>query len=146
MIRRAAAASALALAVANCGATPPSMARLQNQATRVCDQARARGAAIRAPAVPAQTGAFLKKGLALIRPELAALRRLQPPRGDAGAYSAAVGAMTREVNLLSSTAKALDRGADPLSAIKTLQRRLTPVEADDDAAWQTLGVPACVTS
>ena len=81
----------------------------------------------------------------MLRPEVAELRRLQPPSEQAGAYSTALDATAREVNLLVATVHGLDRGADPLSAIKTLQRRLTPVEAHNDAAWQTLGVTACLT-
>jgi hypothetical protein len=146
MTRRAAAAGVVALVLSSCATASPSMSRLHSEATRVCDRARALGARIRAPAIPAQTTAFLRRGVAVLRPELAELRRLQAPSTEAGAYAVALGAMAQELSLLSATVEGLDRGADPLTAIKTLQRRLTPVEANNDAAWQTLGVPACVTS
>jgi len=45
--------------------------------------------------------------------------------------------------LPSATARFLRRGADPVSAVKTLQRRLAPTESAEDAAWHTLDIPAC---
>jgi hypothetical protein len=57
---------------------------------------------------------------------------------------AGCGRASPSIASLTSTAHDLDRGADPLTTIKTLQHRLAPVEADDVAAWRTLGVPACV--
>ena len=144
MRRRAAVASLAALAVAGCGGSSESMKRLQAQAGRVCTKTLDAGSLIRAPAVPARTSAFLRHGIAVLRPELAGLQRLRPPSEQADEYTAAVGGLDRELTILGLTVHDLDRGADPLSAIKTLQRRLAPVEAREDAAWRALGVPACV--
>jgi hypothetical protein len=96
------------------------------------------------PAIPADTTSFLRRGIAALAPELAKLRRLRAPSEQAGAYSTALGSIARELTILTDTVHDLDRGADPLPTIKTLQRRLAPVEADADAAWRTLDVPACV--
>jgi hypothetical protein len=145
MKRRAFAAGAAALAVVGCGAPSATLISLRTQATRVCDRAQARGAEIKPPAVPAQTAAFLHRGIGVLGPELAGLRALRVPREQSGTYSAALGSMARELAILSGTAHTLDRGADPLTAIKPLQQRLAPVEAAADAAWRTLGVPACVS-
>ena len=139
---RLAAASLAALAIAGCGGSSPTLAHLQAQASRVCTVAA--DADIGGPAAPAQTSAFLRRGIAALRPELVDLRRLHPPSEEGGAYAAALQSLSRELTILSGTVHDLDRGADPLSTIKTLQHRLAPVEADDDAAWRTLGVPACV--
>ena len=144
MIRRSILAGVVALAVAGCGSASPTMARLRAKATRVCTRASARGTRIAPPPVPAQSGAFLHRGIAVLRPELASLRTLHAPSEQAGAYSAALGSLARELAILTATARDLDRGADPLTTIKTLQHRLAPVEANGDAAWRTLGVPACV--
>jgi hypothetical protein len=145
MTPRALAAGAAALAVAGCGSSPPSpSAQLQRQATRVCTQAQARGAEIKPPVVPAQTAAFLRRGIAFLGPELAGLRALRVPPVQSGAYSTAVGSLARELTILTATARDLDRGADPVAAIRALQQRLAPVEAAAGAAWRTLGVPACV--
>jgi hypothetical protein len=135
---------ALAVVVAGCGAASPSLARLQAQAAGVCTWTQARSTRIEAPRVPAQTPAFLRRGIAILTPELAGLRRLRAPSEQSGAYATALQSLARERTILSGTVQDLDRGADPLSTIKTLQHRLAPVEADDDAAWRTLGVPACV--
>ena len=80
----------------------------------------------------------------MLGPELAGLQRLRPPSEQADEYTAAVDALDRELTILVVTVHDLDRGADPLRAIKALQRRLAPIEAREDAAWRTLGVPACV--
>ena len=144
MIRTALAAGAVALAVAACGSSPPSIGRLRTQATRVCQRALTQTSSLQPPATPAQTASFLRHGIAALGPELAQLRRLPTPSDQAGPYAAALDAMGRELTLLTATVHALDRGADPLSAIKALQHKLTPVEARDVTAWRTLDIPACV--
>ncbi len=144
MIRRAIVAGVAALVVAGCGATSPTLGHLRAQAGRVCTRALGHEVKIAPPAVPAQTAGFLRRGIAVLQPELAGLRALRAPSAQAGAYSAALDALTRELAILTTTAHDLDRGADPLTSVRTLQHRLAPVEADSDAAWRTLGVPACV--
>ncbi len=144
MSTRAVLASVAALAIAGCGGASESVKQLRAQAGRVCTRALDAGALIEAPAIPAGTMAFLRRGIAVLRPELADLRTLRAPSEQAVAYSSALGALARELTILTAMAHDLDRGADPLSAIKTLQRRLAPVEAGEDAAWRTLDVPACV--
>ena len=144
MIRRVIVAGFAALALAGCGSASPSAARLQAQTARVCTRASAQGARIAPPRVPAQSAAFLRRGIAVLRGELTDLRALHAPSEQAGAYSAALASLAHELAILAATAHDLDRGADPLTTIKTLQHRLAPIEANDAAAWRTLGVPACV--
>lgn len=143
MTLRAILAGVVALALSGCGTASPSMTRLRLEATRVCAQALARSARIEPPAVPARTAAFLRRGIAVLTPELAELRALTAPSEQAGVYSDALAALAREVTLLATTIHGLDRGADPVSAVKTLQKRLAPVESAGDAAWTKLQVPAC---
>ncbi len=145
MSRRAFVAGVTALAVAGCGSPSPTMARLVAQATRICTRAVAQGARIAPPAVPAETGAFLRRGITTLTGELTDLRALPVPHGQAGSYWTAVGSITEELLILTGRVHDLDRGADPVSTVKALQRQLTPVEAKGDAAWRMLGIPACVT-
>jgi hypothetical protein len=144
MTGRAVLASVAALAVAGCGGSSESLQKLRAQAGRACITALDAGALGAPPRVPSDTSAFLRRGMAVLRPELAGLRRLRAPSEEAGAYSTALASLARELTILTDTAHDLDRGADPPPTIKTLQRRLAPVEADGNAAWRTLGVPACV--
>lgn len=142
--RAFAVAGAVALGVAGCGPPSTTLVSLRAHATLVCTQAQKRGARIAPPAVPAQTAAFLRHGIAVLGEELAGLRGLRAPSEQAGAYAAALQSLTRELTILRATVHDLDRGSDPLTTIKILQHRIAPVEADYDAAWRTLGVPACL--
>jgi len=143
MIRRALAAGAVALALSACGSAAPSASRLRAQATGVCRSALIQTSRIEPPATPGQTASFLRRGVAALGPELAQLRRLHPSTEEAGDYADALDAMGRELAILTASIHALDRGADPLGAIDTLQHTLTPVEAREEAAWRTLNIPAC---
>ncbi|MGH2881482.1 MAG: hypothetical protein ACRDPA_02055, partial [Solirubrobacteraceae bacterium] len=67
------------------------------------------------------------------------------PANEACTYAAALAAWSRQVTILDDTIRRLDGGADPLSMIKTLQRRLAPTESAENAAWRTLGIPACLS-
>jgi hypothetical protein len=145
MSARAIVAGVAALALAGCGGSSPSMVKLRARAARACTTAFAAGALIQAPPVPAATNAFLRRGIAVIRPELADLRTLRAPSEQAGAYSSALAALARELTILTATAHDLDDGADPVTTVKTLQHRLAPVEGASDAAWRTLGVSACLS-
>jgi hypothetical protein len=136
--------AAAVLALAGCGTAAPSTAAFRTRAARVCAHANTAGARLRPPATVSDLGTFLRHGSELLRPELAALKTLRPPPSAATSYSAALRARQQELSLLDATAHDLDGGADPVSAIKTLQRRLSPVENDDDDAWRALDIPACV--
>jgi outer membrane murein-binding lipoprotein Lpp len=141
---RAVAAAVAVLALAGCGGSSASLDRFRTRAARVCARTLAQDVRIAPPERQAATGAFLRRGIGALRPELAKLRALRPPNAQASAYSEALSSLAREIAILTTTVHDLDRGADPLPAIKTLQHRLAPVEADANAAWRTLDVPACV--
>ena len=98
--------------------------RLRGQATRICQGALAQSDRIAAPSLASDTAAFLRRGTYVLGPELAQLETLRPPSDQAGTYSAALAAASRQVTILDDTVRQLDRGADPMSLIKTLQRRL----------------------
>ena len=137
--------AAAVLAVAGCGSSSPSASRLRQQATVICQRAATQSNQITAPALPSDTAAFLRRGAVVLAPELAELRMLKAPADAASSYSAALAAMSRQLNILDGTVRDLDHGADPLSVIKTLQRRLAPAESAENAAWRTLDIPACTS-
>ena len=145
MIRAAIATAALALAVAACGGSSQSIGRVRRQATSICQSALAQSDRIAAPSLASDTATFLRRGTYVLGPELAELRALRPPADAAGTYAAALTAWSRQVTILDDTIRRLDGGADPLSMIKTLQRRLAPTESAENAAWRTLGIPACLS-
>jgi hypothetical protein len=145
MIRVSIVAAAVALALAACGSSSQSIGRLRRQATGICQSALAQSDRIAAPSLASGTASFLRRGTYVLRPELAELRAVRPPSDQAGAYSAALAAESRQLAILDDTIRRLDRGADPLGVIKTLQRRLSPTEVAVDTAWRTLDIPACVS-
>jgi hypothetical protein len=143
MSRRGLLAGAVAIALAGCGTATPTTGAFRAGATRVCTRAIAKAGRVPPPATVADTTTFLRRGTAVLRSELAELRALRAPTAQTTAYAAALTADQRELDLLDAVVHDLDLGADPLSAVKTLQRRLSPLEAADAAAWRALDVPAC---
>jgi hypothetical protein len=145
MIRVAIAAAAMALAVAGCGSSSQSIGRLRRQASGICQSAMAQSDRITTPLLASGLASFLRRGTDVLGPELAQLRALRPPSDQADMYSAALAAVSRQLTILDDTIRELDGGADPLSVIKTLQRRLSPTESAENAAWRTLGIPGCLS-
>jgi hypothetical protein len=137
-------AALAALTASGCGDTPPSLTQLQNQASRVCVVAARQMDLIPSPAVPIGGEAFLTRGVAVLAPELAQLRSLTAPREAADVYSTAMRALSQKVSAVRSTVRSLDQGADPVVSVRTLQQRLTPLESQEDGAWQALEIPACL--
>jgi len=140
---RALSLAVVTFAIAGCGSSSPSLSRLRRQATRICQRALATSDRIQPPALPSDTEPFLRRGASVLSTELSQLRTLKAPADSASSYSAALTAQSRQLTILDETTRGLDRGDDPLSSIKTLQRRLAPTESAEDAAWRTLDIPAC---
>ena len=138
------AALALATCAAGCGGGSPTASRLRSDATSVCNAAGARAARIAIPSSPAEVAPFLQLGIRALQPELVQLRRLRPPREAASAYSGAVGSFAGELTTMEDTLQRLHHGADPVGEVQGLQRRLAPLEARENAAWEALGVSACM--
>jgi hypothetical protein len=134
----------ISLCVAGCGATSLSTQELRSQATRLCTAARHQTDRIAAPSSPAGAGPFLSRGIVALSPELSGLRQLQPAHDLAQVYSTAVSSFSQKLDALHQAAHAVAGGGDPVSAIKTLQQRLTPLEAQEDGAWRALEIPACL--
>jgi hypothetical protein len=142
---RALSLAVVAFAITGCGSSSPSLSRLRRQATAVCQRALASSARIKPPARPSATVPFLRRGASVLSTELSELRTLKAPAENAASYSSALRAQSRQLTILDDAIRDLDGGADPVSAIKTLQRRLAPTESAEDAAWRALDIPACAS-
>jgi hypothetical protein len=140
----AALVTALALAAAGCGGTSSTSARqIRAGAARVCTLATQRLNSIPTPEVPAEGTMFLRRGIAALAPELAALSAMHPG-GDLGVhFRKALSATEQELKVLQSSLKGLKAGNDPIVAIKTLQAQLAPLETQARTAWRALGVLDC---
>jgi hypothetical protein len=141
---RRAATLAVALALAGCGSSSLSTSQLRTRARRICAGARRRADRIPTPSSPAQTSAYLEHGLAALRPELAALRRLRAPSDFAGEYREGLDALGAEVVALRVAVTRLAAGDDAVVAIRTLQQQLAPDEAQTRRMWSALELPSCV--
>jgi hypothetical protein len=131
-------------ALAGCGGDTLGAKELRSRATTACATATRQINGIGMPNSPAGGRLFLTAGVATLRPEVAALSALHPPHELAATYTSTVGQLGVIVSALDTTAGALGQGSDPVIAFKTLEQRLAPIEAQQNQAWQALGVPACV--
>jgi hypothetical protein len=120
------------------------MLRLQRQATRICRSSNQRFARIPTPTSAAGAEVFVQQGIVVLRPQLRRLRRLRAPSDVADVYGAAVDALSRKLTALERASHTLKHGADPIIATKTLQHQLTPIETQEDNAWEALEIPACL--
>jgi hypothetical protein len=134
---------AAALAAAGCGTSTLSAGQLRNYATKTCNLARRRTDQIATPSTPSGGVSFLSRGIAALTPQQATLEALRPPADLAGEYRTALQASRMQLAALRFTLTELRAGNDPVDAIKSLQSKLSPLEAKGDAAWQSLGIPAC---
>jgi hypothetical protein len=143
--RRAWASALAALAAAGCGGSSSlSAQQLQTGATQACTTATQRLDAIPNPKLPSEGAAFLRRGVAALRPELTALAALHPDGTLGEQFSRARTATEQELAALESSLKGLKAGNDAAVAIKTLQAQLVPLERRATAAWLALKIPACV--
>jgi hypothetical protein len=144
MRRRAAwALVGAAVLLAGCGSSTLSAQALRARATRLCREAVARSDHIHLPASNTSGGAFLAQGIAVFRPELAALRKLAPPSRLAGPYRVALADSGQQLDALVAADHNLRSGEDPVLAIKQLDVELGAINARDQASWRALGAPAC---
>jgi hypothetical protein len=145
-VRRGAAASAaaLSLALTACGSSSLSDRQLRADATRVCTVTRTRLNRIAVPSSPAAGVRFLRRGMAVLAPEIKGLRALSPPSALGSTYSRALDALTSELADIEVADTRLVHGGDPVQIFQTLASRTAPLEAQANGAWTQLQIPACV--
>jgi len=131
--------------LAGCGGSPLSPSELRDQAGQICRQMVQQSSTIRRPKAPSGTAAFLNQGIAVLKPGVEQLRSLDPPNADADTYHRAVQSLSDQVANLEQTEREVRRGGDPVSAVQSLQQRLTPLQTQADSDWRTLGISACVS-
>ena len=145
MSRRASGLAALgliaAVALAACGNSSLTPAQVRARAGRICINAANHLDAIRAPTAASGAQTFVRRGIAVLAPEVRRLRALQ----TRGPVAGAVRALDGELAALRGTLTGLRSGNDPVVAFKTLQRQLAPLELRVNAAWRTLRIPVCVS-
>jgi hypothetical protein len=135
---------ALTLGLTACGGDTLSTRELRNKATTLCTLANKQTNQLAPPSAPAGAAAFITDGAAILRPQLARLRALHAPSDLAQVYNTAIDGFARKLDVLDAAARDLKAGEDPVIAMKTLQTKLTPLEQQEDGAWQALEIPACV--
>jgi hypothetical protein len=142
-VRRAAAALIVAVLIAGCGSSVLSDRQLRSDATRVCAVTLTRLNRISVPSSPTGGEPFLRRGTRALRPEITALRKLSPPEQLQSSYNRALDALRSQLAEMDGTDARLRRGADPVEAFHTLAGGLAPLEAQANAAWSALQIPAC---
>lgn len=134
----------LATLIGGCGASSRLSANeLMRRATRVCQEAAAQTARIPSPSGPDETALYLKRGIAVMKPELEQLRALRPPGDVADVYRVSMTTFARKLEYLNAAVHDLAGGEDPIIAMRTLEKNLAPVQSQEDGAWQALQIAAC---
>jgi hypothetical protein len=134
-----------AAAIAGCGGSGRlSSSDLANQATQICALASKQTDRIKSPINPTGSAVFLRQGITALTPELAQLRKLHPPADAQDVYTTAINSATKKLALLRTASAQLAHGDDPVSTLQSLEQQLAPVVQQENGAWQSLGIPACV--
>jgi len=137
-------AVASALTLAACGEGTLSSAQLRTRASAICVRTAAATDRVAVPSTPAQGGRFLREGLAQLRPAAAQLGALRPPSRLHDRYERAVQLARREIALIAEHQRAAAHGEDVIDTYRRLERRLAPLEREENAYWRGLQVPACI--
>jgi len=152
MPRRALPVLALALValpaalLAGCGDASLSASQLRAQAGAICARTAAATDRIALPITPDRGDAFLRDGLAQLRPAAAKLGKLKPPAELHRRYDRAVQLAGQEIALIARHERAIARGEDAVGTFRALQAALDPLTSEENAYWRGLGIPACVRS
>lgn len=152
MVRRALPVLPLALValaaalLAGCGEASLSASQLRTQASAICTRAAAATDRIALPTTPDQGDAFLRDGLAGLRPAAAQLSRLKAPAELRRRYDRAVQLAGQEIALIARHERELARGEDAVGTFRALQAALDPLTSEENAYWRGLDIPACVRS
>jgi hypothetical protein len=144
-VRRALLAAGLVTALTGCGSSTLSAQGLRADAAVVCERASVRLSRIAQPSSPAAALPFLRRGAAVLGPELTALRRLAPPADLSSRYHATLAEFGSAVQIVRGTTAVLEHGGDAVASFASLEHALTPIVASENAGWRTLQIAACVS-
>ena len=132
-----------AILVAGCGGSSLSNGQLHTDVTRICSLTTVRTNRIPTPDSPAASATFLDRGIAALTPELEGLQALHPSGDDANVYRSTVNTFAEKVRALKDAERGIDRGDDPVRTLQELQRKLGPLESQENGGWDALQLPAC---
>ncbi|HEV3055541.1 MAG TPA: hypothetical protein VGX45_12855 [Solirubrobacteraceae bacterium] len=144
-MRRALLVAVLLAALAGCGSASLSARDLRANATVVCEHASERLGRIPQPSSAAAALPFLRRGVAVLGPELGALRRLPPPADLSTSYRATLAEFGTAVQMVDGTIAVLAHGGDAVASFASLEHALGPIVASENTGWRTLQIAACVS-
>ena len=136
--------AAVTLTIAGCGSSSLPDRDLRAAATAMCKHATSRLNGLAQPSSPNAALPFLRRGVAVLGPELSALRRLAPSSGLSSRYASTLAQLATAVGRVRATVALLQRGGDPVGAFGALEQQLSPILASENAGWIALQIPACV--
>ncbi len=146
MVARVATTAVAVVGLAGCGGGGRlSSSDLTNQASQICNLAARQIDRIKTPSAPSGSAAFLQQGLVALTPELKQLRKLQPPEDAQDVYKTAIDSSAKKLALLRTAAAQITGGADAVTTMQSLEQQLAPVVQQENQAWKSLGIPACVS-
>jgi len=122
-------------------ATTPSTYR--SQASAICTKTDKALNKIPAPKSAAQIGKYFDAVLVAIEAQYASLGKLSVPSSLAASVSKALTAEKTQITGIRVLADQIRKGADPLKAMKTLDKTMTTAGNAEDAAWKKLKISAC---
>lgn len=135
---------ACAAVLSACGGHPAmSSEQLRERAGAICTTASQAADAIPAPGY-GDVGRFLDRGVAVLAPELGALRTLRPGGRARTTYTGALNSFAAELAALDRARARLRAGGDPVAVVERLQRELAGPETSARRAWAALGIKACL--
>ncbi len=144
-MRRALLVAACVATLTGCGSAALSSKDLRANAAAVCGHAAERLSRIAQPASANAALPFLRRGVAVLGPELAALRRLAPPADLSTRYHGTLAEFGAAVQTVRGTIAVLAHGGDAVASFAALEHNLTPIAARENAGWRTLEIAACVS-
>lgn len=136
----------VAALLAGCGDASLSASQLRTQAAAICTRAAVATDRIALPSAPDQGDAFLRDGLAQLRPAAARLGKLKAPAELRRRYDRAVQLAGQEIRLIARHEREIARGEDAVGTFRALQAALDPLTTEENAYWRGLEIPACVRS
>jgi hypothetical protein len=144
-VRRALPVAVLLATLGGCGSSSLSDRDLRTDAAAVCKHASERVSRIPQPSSAAAALPFLRRGVTVLGPELAALRRLSPPADLTTRYHATLAEFGAAVQMVRGTIAVLSHGGDAVASFASLEHELSPIVASENAGWRTLQIAACVS-